>query len=109
MYLQFVYTLSIMKNELFEWDDRKNQLNFIKHGIYFDEATEIFNNPFLTIKDNRCDYGEERYISVGSIRNLVVIVVAHTDRSKRIRIISARKANKKEQSEYYAYLKEATE
>ncbi len=88
----------------FEWDENKNLLNREKHGVSFSEAKEIFNRPVLTWTDNRRDYGEIREISIGSIEGVLVVVVVHTKRDKRIRIISARKAKAKEREKYHAYL-----
>ena len=92
----------------FEWDEKKNQINITKHKISFEEAVEIFNKPVLTISDNRKDYGETRKISVGSIQEIVIIVVVHTNRNQKNRIISARTANQKERKKYYAHLKTKT-
>jgi hypothetical protein len=49
------------------WDKQKNEANFKKHGIHFEEAKEIFSGPVLTFKDSRADYGEVRKISIGEI------------------------------------------
>jgi uncharacterized protein len=89
----------------FEWDDSKNTINQIKHGIRFEEAQLIFNNPVLTTTDIRHDYGEQREISIGALNMEVVITLIHTDRNGRKRIISARKANRKEREMYYEYIK----
>ena len=88
----------------FEWDQEKDRANRAKHGISFEEAKVIFAGPVLTAPDDRQDYGEERFISYGQIGTLVVVAVVHTSRRKRIRLISARKANLKERQAYYAYL-----
>jgi uncharacterized protein len=87
----------------FTWDPEKNALNQRKHGISFDEARLIFDGPVLTIQDQR-EYGEVREVSFGSLGDAVVIGVVHTDRLGVVRIISARKANKKERSLFYDYL-----
>jgi uncharacterized DUF497 family protein len=85
----------------FEWDYDKDRVNRKKHGISFDEAKHIFDGPVLTRIDDREDYGEIREISMGSLLGHVVIVVVHTDRAGKTRIISARKANRKERQVYY--------
>ncbi len=87
----------------FEWDENKNQSNFEKHGIYFEEAIDIFKNDCLTWIDNRKDYSEVREITIGEIKKNIVIVVVHTDRFGNIRIISARKANQRERRNYYEH------
>jgi uncharacterized DUF497 family protein len=96
-----------MKIESFEWDPKKDRGNFQKHGITFSEASLIFSGIVFTVKDTRKDYGELRFISIGSIAGVVVIVVAHTSRYGVTRIISARKAKEKERERYYEHLEKA--
>ena len=88
----------------FEWDTEKDRSNQKKHGISFEEASAIFDGQMLTALDAHTDYGEERFVSTGRLGTLVIIVVVHTDRSGRIRLISARRANRKEKQDYYEYL-----
>ena len=91
----------------FEWDKKKSETNLHKHGISFEEAKTIFNGPVFTFEDQRKEYGETRRISIGELENgITVVVVIHTDRKGKTRIISARIANKKERALYYEYLKE---
>ncbi len=84
----------------FEWDEAKNQVNIGKHGIAFDTAKRIFDGPVVTSPDLRRDYGEDRYNSVGRVGYQALIVVAHTERGGRIRLISARPASRKERKTY---------
>ncbi len=88
----------------FEWDPEKDARNFAKHGIRFDEAQMIFDGRVLTSTDNRADYGEERQISIGEIDGIITVVVVHTARSGRVRLISARLANRKERRLYNAFI-----
>ena len=88
----------------FEWDKEKDRVNYAKHGIRFEEAKVIFASPVLTAPDDRQDYSEEHFISYGQLSTLVVVAVVHTRRRGRIRLISARKANRKERQAYYEYL-----
>lgn len=88
-------------DDLYEWDEKKNTENKRKHGVSFAVAIEIFIGPILSKIDDRVDYGEERWISMGETRGQVVLVVAHTDRRGKIRIISARKATRSEKGIYY--------
>jgi uncharacterized DUF497 family protein len=85
----------------FEWNPEKAQSNVKKHSITFDEASTVFADTLsLTIHDPLHSEDEERYIIMGlSCRNRVLTVV-HTERGDRIRIISARKATKKERFYY---------
>jgi len=92
----------------FEWDEKKNRLNQQKHGISFEEAKEIFNDPLHISKlDERFNYFEERWITIGSTKIGKIVVVANlffTDEAEEIiRIISARHANKKERRQYEGY------
>ena len=91
----------------FEWDNEKDRANREKHGIGFEEAKIIFTRPVVTAQDDRRDYGEERFISFGRIGKSIVVAVVHTRRLGRIRLISARKANRKERRAYYEYLTKA--
>ncbi len=89
----------------YEWDEEKNRLNLQKHGISFEEAKEVFNDALHISKlDKRFSYFEERWISIGSTSKYKVLVVANlffTDEGEEIiRIISARRANKKERQSY---------
>jgi len=84
----------------FVWDENKNISNIRKHGIDFKDSPKIFSNPMITKVDDRKDYKEKRWISLGSLDNIIVILV-YTKRSKNIRIISIRKANKSERKIYY--------
>jgi len=88
----------------FQWDEPKNQENLRKHGISFEEASQIFEGPVFNAVDERFDYGEPREISMGFLGGMVVLNVAHTDRDGITRIISARRATKKERTLFYAYL-----
>jgi len=89
----------------YEWDDAKNNANIIKHGISFQEASEIFNDPMMVSKlDLRYTYGEERWFSVGVTKKgmitMVVNLVFDEHQEPIIRIISARKATPKEVQNY---------
>lgn len=83
----------------FTWDEAKRERNLHKHGLDFSQAHEVFKRPSFTFEDNRFNYGEERFVTIGLLDNVVVIV--HTETVKEIRIISMRKANKNEQKLYY--------
>ncbi|OAD19518.1 protein containing DUF497 [Candidatus Thiomargarita nelsonii] len=85
----------------FEWNQNKAAKNIGKHRVSFDEAATIFDDPmFLTVVDEEHSVDEERYISIGLSRHGRLLMVAHTDRQGQIRIISARKATKKEEKFY---------
>ncbi|WP_107670954.1 BrnT family toxin [Cyanothece sp. BG0011] len=86
--------------QVFEWDENKRQANIEKHGIDFADIRPILSNPIIEFIDNRKDYGEIRTILLGQIEGRVLYVV-YTQRGSIKRIISARKANKREQRKYY--------
>jgi len=83
----------------FEWNPDKNRENLQKHGVSFLTAARVFEQPILRIVDNRKDYGETRYIAIGAFRD-TVYYVAYTVRNDRTRIISARRANRRERRKY---------
>ena len=90
-----------MKNSEFEWDDEKAKSNLKKHGVGFEEASTIFNDPKIaTISDPDHSEDEERFISIGKSVIKKLLAVIHTYRKERIRLISARKATKAEKKNY---------
>jgi uncharacterized DUF497 family protein len=92
----------------FEWDEAKNQANIAKHGISFVQAQKIFGGAVWSRVDQRMDYGETRLISVGMLEQAaIIVVVAHTERTGKMRIISARRANRKERRRYYEEIQRA--
>jgi len=85
----------------FEWDSRKARSNLAKHGVGFQEASTIFGDPLsLTIPDPEHSLSEERYITVGRAFSVKFLVVVHTERGDNIRIISARRASRRERKFY---------
>ena len=90
-----------MENPEFEWDGEKAQSNLKKHGVSFDEAATIFNDPRIaTISDPDHSEDEEQYISIGMSVIMRLLSVIHTFRKERIRLISARKVTKAEKKIY---------
>lgn len=89
----------------FEWDPEKNAANIRKHGLSFDEAASIFSGAVLTAPDDSTD--EDRDKSFGLLGGRIIICVVHTERSGKIRIISARKATANESKLFDAYFKKA--
>jgi hypothetical protein len=85
----------------FEWDESKARENLKKHKVDFDEGKTIFNDPLLfTFPDIGTSDAEERYVNIGlSIRDRVLVLI-HTERQGRIRIISCRKASARERRHY---------
>jgi hypothetical protein len=90
-----------MEDFEFEWDDEKAISNLDKHGVGFEEGATIFNDPLVaTISDPDHSEDEERFISIGtSVQNRLLVIV-HTFREERIRLISCRKATNAERKLY---------
>jgi uncharacterized protein len=85
----------------FEWDNDKAETNALKHGVTFEEAVTVFADPYLLFtEDSRHSQTEEREWAIGAVENGSVVVVVFTMRGEQIRIISARKATKKECQRY---------
>lgn len=83
----------------FEWDDKKNEANLKKHKISFNEAVLVFYDPFAQIEEST-KAEEQRLTIIGSIEKGVVFVVYIEKKGSSVRIISARKAKKKERKFY---------
>ena len=88
----------------FDWDDAKNRSNLRKHGVGFDTASLVFDDPYALMLQDRFENGEERWQAIGRIADAVVLVVAHTVKARAgtevIRIMSARKADRRERKRY---------
>jgi uncharacterized DUF497 family protein len=90
-----------MNDDVFEWDDAKAAENLRAHRVSFEEATLAISDPFaIESLDLRASYGEDRVILVGMSQGQLLAVV-YTERGDHLRIISARKATKHEQDDYY--------
>ena len=94
----------------FEWDSRKNTSNKSKHFIDFPTAIKIFDDPDRLEEDStKPEYNEDRVKIIGQIKGIpITLVIIYTHRKKRIRIISARRANKKESKKYKDSIKTKT-
>lgn len=82
------------------WGKAKRETNLAKHGFDFVDAETVFSGATFTVEDERFDYGEQRFITLGMLRG-VVVVIAHTEHDDLIRVISMRKATKHEQRLYF--------
>ncbi len=88
----------------FDWRNTADKAarNLRDHGVSFDLATTVFDDPFAVERlDDREDYGEERFILIGIAAGNSLLSVVYTERKGRIRIISARRATKREQDDYF--------
>ena len=84
----------------FIWDKVKCKANVAKHGLDFADAEAVFRGATFTFDDDRFDYGEQRFITLGIFRG-VVVVIAHIEQNDTVRIISMRRATKHEQRIYF--------
>lgn len=102
----FGYDLSkVVGNESFciefEWDSNKANTNLKKHGVSFQEAATVFGDDLsLTFPDPDHSIGESRYVTIGLSRYDHVLLISHTDRDGRTRIVSAREATRRERRFY---------
>ncbi len=86
---------------LFEWDARKAATNLLKHGVSFEEAATVFGDVCsLTIDDLGHSHVEERFLLMGMSAQRTLLVVVHCQRGDNIRIISARRATRRERMTY---------
>ena len=85
---------------MFEWDESKNRQNLAKHGIAFEDVLSVFaNREALMLEDKRRDYGEPRYVVLCPLQD-VLVHVTYTLRGGKIRLISARRASRREKRDY---------
>jgi len=89
----------------FEWDEAKRQSNIRKHGIDFAEVPPLFDGETVTVEDERPIYSETRYLTLGLLGSRVLYIV-HTERNRKIRLISVRKASTREEVTYYQQVSE---
>jgi uncharacterized protein len=85
----------------FQWDPEKAASNLRKHGISFEEAKQVFNDPlFLVFADLDHSFEERRFVMMGELQDGRLLIVSYTDRNEATRIISARPATRKERKTY---------
>jgi uncharacterized DUF497 family protein len=92
---------------IFVWDEAKNRINQRKHGISFETAARIFEDPNVVSYPERRVDEEERWHAIGSAGGIAIVLVVHTseeeDGEEEIRIVSARKASPRERDLYHPY------
>ncbi len=85
----------------FEWDKNKDEANLSKHEVPLDEAKTVFADPlYIDFYDPDHSDEEERYIVIGKSRQHRILIVSYTERDNKVRLISARKATRKEREDY---------
>jgi len=87
----------------FIWHEPKRQANLKNHGVDFADAECVFAGPTFTFEDDREDYGEQRWVTLGLL-GMKVIVIVHTETEEEIRVISMREADKDEQLLFFTNL-----
>ncbi len=87
----------------FEWDEAKRKANARKHGLDFADAQRVFKGLTVTIFDDRENYGEDRFVTVGVLKSTAVVIV-HSERESTIRVISMRPATRNEERNYFETL-----
>ena len=90
-----------INNIVFEWDDEKNRINKRKHNVSFQTAEKVFSDENrIEWLDTKHSDEEDRYITIGMVDEILFVI--YTEREDRVRLISARRANKNERRKYYA-------
>jgi len=84
---------------VFEWDEAKSERNLAERGCNFAFAARIFEGSTIEHEDRRRDYGERRVVAIGQVEDIILTVV-YTPRVDALRIISARRANRRERRAY---------
>ena len=88
-----------LENRIFEWDEIKAQINKQKHGISFEQALKVFEDENRIEEiDEKHSENEIRYVSIGRVNDILYVV--YTERAENTRLITARRANKKERTRY---------
>jgi uncharacterized DUF497 family protein len=91
----------ISKDGRFEWDEEKDKMNQQKHGFSFAEILPVFDDPyFFEGYDIEHSENEDRYFGIGCINGVLFVLVFYTERNKRIRIFSARLADRRDKEAY---------
>jgi uncharacterized DUF497 family protein len=90
---------------LVEWDDKKADSNYRKHGVRFEDAVHALNDPLAVTEHDRIENGEQRWRTIGMTGGCLLLLVAHTvrfedDSVEMVRIISARRVDRKERAIY---------
>jgi uncharacterized DUF497 family protein len=89
----------------FSWSEAERQSNLSNHGLDFVDARRVFEGVTYTFGDDRFDYGERRFVTLGLLDGVVVSIV-HTESPQLIRVISFRKATKREQAIFFESTKD---
>ena len=86
------------------WDEEKRRSNLVKHGLDFADAHEVFRGAVFIFEDKRHSYGEQRFVALGMLQEIVVVIAFTEPEDELLRIISMRKAIRNEQQIYFEQL-----
>jgi uncharacterized protein len=89
----------------YAWSESKRQSNLVRHGLDFADAALVFAGPTYTFEDDRFEYAEPRFVTLGFLHGIVVSIVHH-ETASCIRVISFRKATRREQAIFYQTLRD---
>ena len=89
----------------FEWDDAKRRANLKRHGLDFEDGEKVFTGESVTVLDDRFDYGEGRFLTLGLLKGKLV-AISHTEIDEVVRLISFRKASKNEEKIYFKEIRD---
>jgi len=84
----------------YTWDETKRRSTLEKRGLDCSRAREVFDGPTFTFEDDRWDYGEDRWVTIGLLDQRVVVIV-HTESDDEIRVISLREATRNKQQLFF--------
>ena len=87
----------------FTWSEAKREMNLQQHGLDFVDASQVFDGPTYTYEDDRFNYSEQRFVTLGVLEG-VVVSIGPTETPRQIRVISLRKATKHEQAIFFKNL-----
>lgn len=85
----------------YTWNEAKRQKTLRERGLYFSRAREVFDGPTFVFEDDRWDYGEDRWVTIGLL-DFKVVVVVHTESDDEIHVISLREATRNEQQLFFS-------
>jgi uncharacterized DUF497 family protein len=89
----------------FEWDEAKRRSNLKRHGFDFEDGEKVFAGETVSDLDDRFDYGERRFLTLGLLEGKVV-ALTHTEIDGVVRLISLRKASKNEEKVYFKEIRD---
>lgn len=87
----------------YTWDEDKRRRTLTARGLDFADAPRVLEGPTFTLEDDRVDYGEARWVSIG-VLDAKIVVIVHTETETEVRVFSMREATKNERELFFRYL-----